>query len=232
MRHFTEDEIVDFAKWARKTGYVVRWIEFMPLDADGNWERDRVLSGAEIKAIIERDFMPLVPDRCRGLVDLAAVPVRGRHRRDRLHQPGQRAVLRHLQPDPPDRRRPASDLPLLDRRVGPARAAALRRHGPRACGHLPRSGRPQREEAPDQRGRAVPARLAEHVPDRRLTSRPPLLQPPLDFFPGDGGARIGEVLRPSSVKLGLLLVGQLKRCFLLRLGEAIPPRKLFQGVLL
>jgi cyclic pyranopterin phosphate synthase len=61
MRHFTEDEIVDFAKWARKTGYVVRWIEFMPLDADGNWERDRVLSGAEIKAIIERDFMPLVP---------------------------------------------------------------------------------------------------------------------------------------------------------------------------
>jgi cyclic pyranopterin phosphate synthase len=33
----------------------------MPLDADGNWERDRVLSGAEIKAILERDFMPLVP---------------------------------------------------------------------------------------------------------------------------------------------------------------------------
>ena len=46
MRHFTEDEIVAFAQWARKTGYVVRWIEFMPLDADGNWERDRVLSGA------------------------------------------------------------------------------------------------------------------------------------------------------------------------------------------
>jgi cyclic pyranopterin phosphate synthase len=61
MRHFTEDEIVDVAKWARTTGYVVRWIEFMPLDADGNWERDRVLSGAEIKAIVERDFMPLVP---------------------------------------------------------------------------------------------------------------------------------------------------------------------------
>jgi cyclic pyranopterin phosphate synthase len=61
MRQFSEDEIVAFAKWARQTGYVVRWIEFMPLDADGNWERDRVLSGAEIKAIVERDFMPLVP---------------------------------------------------------------------------------------------------------------------------------------------------------------------------
>ena len=61
MRDFSEDEIIAFCHWARKTGYVVRWIEFMPLDADGNWERDRVLSGAEIKAIIERDFMPLVP---------------------------------------------------------------------------------------------------------------------------------------------------------------------------
>ncbi|MGE3271237.1 MAG: GTP 3',8-cyclase MoaA [Chloroflexota bacterium] len=61
MRNFTEDEIIDFAKWARKTGYIVRWIEFMPLDADGNWERDRVLTGAEIKEIIEREFMPLVP---------------------------------------------------------------------------------------------------------------------------------------------------------------------------
>jgi cyclic pyranopterin phosphate synthase len=61
MRHFSEDEIVDFAKWARKTGYIVRWIEFMPLDADGNWERERVLTGAEIKQIIERDFMSLVP---------------------------------------------------------------------------------------------------------------------------------------------------------------------------
>ena len=61
MRDFSEDEILEFCRWARKTGYVVRWIEFMPLDADGNWERDRVLTGAEIKAIIERDFMPLVP---------------------------------------------------------------------------------------------------------------------------------------------------------------------------
>ena len=61
MRNFSEDDIIEFCHWARKTGYVVRWIEFMPLDADGNWERDRVLTGAEIKAIIERDFMPLVP---------------------------------------------------------------------------------------------------------------------------------------------------------------------------
>src|SRR5919204_585317 len=61
MRHFTEEEVVEFARLARRKPYVIRFIEFMPLDADGNWERERVLTGAEIRAIIERDFMPLVP---------------------------------------------------------------------------------------------------------------------------------------------------------------------------
>ena len=61
MRDFTESEVVAFAEFARRKPYVIRFIEFMPLDADGNWQRDRVLSGPEIKAIIERDFMALVP---------------------------------------------------------------------------------------------------------------------------------------------------------------------------
>jgi cyclic pyranopterin phosphate synthase len=61
MRHFTEEEVVEFARLARRKPYVIRFIEFMPLDADGNWERERVLTGAEIKAIVEHDFMPLVP---------------------------------------------------------------------------------------------------------------------------------------------------------------------------
>ena len=60
MRDFTEAEVVAFAELARRKPYVIRFIEFMPLDADGNWQRERVLSGGEIKAIIERDFMPLV----------------------------------------------------------------------------------------------------------------------------------------------------------------------------
>jgi cyclic pyranopterin phosphate synthase len=61
MRNFTETEVVEFARLARRKPYVVRFIEFMPLDADGNWERDRVLTGAEIKNIIEHEFLPLVP---------------------------------------------------------------------------------------------------------------------------------------------------------------------------
>jgi cyclic pyranopterin phosphate synthase len=60
MRDFTEAEVVAFAMLARRKPYVIRFIEFMPLDADGNWERERVLTGTEIKAIIERDFMPMV----------------------------------------------------------------------------------------------------------------------------------------------------------------------------
>src|SRR6266571_779498 len=61
MRDFTEDEVVAFAQLSRRKPYVIRFIEFMPLDADGNWQRERVLSGPEIKAIIERDFMRMVP---------------------------------------------------------------------------------------------------------------------------------------------------------------------------
>jgi cyclic pyranopterin phosphate synthase len=61
MRNFSEDEVVRFAELARRKPYVVRFIEFMPLDADGNWQREQVLSGAELRAIVERDFMPLVP---------------------------------------------------------------------------------------------------------------------------------------------------------------------------
>ncbi len=61
MRGFTEAEVVDFAQFARRTGYIVRWIEFMPLDADQIWREEDILTGAEIRALIEAEFGPLVP---------------------------------------------------------------------------------------------------------------------------------------------------------------------------
>lgn len=61
MRGFTEEEVVPFALLARRKPYVVRFIEFMPLDADGVWREELVLPGDEIKAMIERAVMPLVP---------------------------------------------------------------------------------------------------------------------------------------------------------------------------
>ena len=48
MKGYTEDELLDFAKLARTGPYQVRFIEFMPLDADRSWTRDQVLDGAEI----------------------------------------------------------------------------------------------------------------------------------------------------------------------------------------
>jgi GTP 3',8-cyclase len=60
MRGFTEPEVLDFARLARRKPYVIRWIEFMPLDADQIWRKEDILTGAEIKAIIEQEFGPLV----------------------------------------------------------------------------------------------------------------------------------------------------------------------------
>jgi GTP 3',8-cyclase len=53
MRDFTEDEVLRFCELARSTNYVVRFIEFMPLDGDRAWKPDAVLTGAEIRRIVE-----------------------------------------------------------------------------------------------------------------------------------------------------------------------------------
>jgi len=60
IRDFSEEDVLAFAELARRKPYIVRWIEFMPLDADGQWERKDVLTGAEIRAIIESKY-PLEP---------------------------------------------------------------------------------------------------------------------------------------------------------------------------
>jgi len=60
MRGFTEDEVLPFARFAREYPYEVRFIEFMPLDADHAWTPDSVLSGAEVRAIVEAEY-PLEP---------------------------------------------------------------------------------------------------------------------------------------------------------------------------
>jgi cyclic pyranopterin phosphate synthase len=52
LRGDNDDEIVDFAEFARTTGRVVRFIEFMPLDAQGDWERERLVPGREVFATI------------------------------------------------------------------------------------------------------------------------------------------------------------------------------------
>jgi cyclic pyranopterin phosphate synthase len=60
LRDFTEDEALRFAELARRKPYEVRFIEFMPLDADRTWGPDRVLPTAELRDLIHATY-PLEP---------------------------------------------------------------------------------------------------------------------------------------------------------------------------
>jgi cyclic pyranopterin phosphate synthase len=60
MRGVNDDEVVDFATFGRDKGVEVRFIEFMPLDADGAWSADQVVSRDEIVRAIGARF-PLEP---------------------------------------------------------------------------------------------------------------------------------------------------------------------------
>ena len=61
MRGFSEEEVLDFARLARRKAYIIRWIEFMPLDADQIWRKEDILTGREIKEIIEAEYGQLTP---------------------------------------------------------------------------------------------------------------------------------------------------------------------------
>lgn len=57
----TEPEIIPLARFARAKKLELRFIEFMPLDADKSWASDQVLSGEKIKSIIESEIGRLAP---------------------------------------------------------------------------------------------------------------------------------------------------------------------------
>lgn len=61
VRGFTEDQIVPFGQFARETGLEVRFIEYMPLDAENAWERDKVLFAHEIIETLSQEIQPLEP---------------------------------------------------------------------------------------------------------------------------------------------------------------------------
>jgi cyclic pyranopterin phosphate synthase len=60
LRGTNDEEVADFAAYARDTGYEVRFIEYMPLDAQHQWERAKVVPSREVLARIAERF-PLVP---------------------------------------------------------------------------------------------------------------------------------------------------------------------------
>ncbi|MGV3605548.1 MAG: GTP 3',8-cyclase MoaA [Planctomycetaceae bacterium] len=73
IANLSEPEIVPLAKFARQEQLEMRFIEFMPLDAEQNWQTNQVLSGEEIRRLIEEAIGPLVaadrPDPSQPAVD-------------------------------------------------------------------------------------------------------------------------------------------------------------------
>ena len=65
MRGVNDDEIVDFAAFGRERGVGVRFIEYMPLDAQGAWQPGSVVSAEEIVGAIDAVF-PVEPVERRG----------------------------------------------------------------------------------------------------------------------------------------------------------------------
>lgn len=64
VKNLLEPDIVPLARFGREHGIEIRYIEFMPLDHQGLWDRSKVLSADEIRAMIEREIGPLeeIPD--------------------------------------------------------------------------------------------------------------------------------------------------------------------------
>ena len=60
VRNFSESEIMGLIEYGRSDGFEVRFIEFMPLDSDKVWEREKVLFGHEIIDLIKEKY-ELVP---------------------------------------------------------------------------------------------------------------------------------------------------------------------------
>jgi len=82
IRGITEAEVVPLGRFARRHGMEMRFIEYMPLDADGGWRNDDVLTGQAIRRLLEEGIGPLVSlpveDPSQPAVDFQFADGRGR----------------------------------------------------------------------------------------------------------------------------------------------------------
>lgn len=60
MKGVTDDDIVPLARFGRERGMEVRYVEFMPLDAQGIWDKSKVLTQDEMMGMLSREIAPLV----------------------------------------------------------------------------------------------------------------------------------------------------------------------------
>jgi GTP 3',8-cyclase len=148
MRGTNDDEAVSLARWAREEGYELRFIEWMPLDFQHQWDRERLVPADDILAALERE-LPLEPEetddpsspartyRYRdgvgrvGIIASVTKPFCGHCDRIRLTADGQirTCLFAHREHDVRDAMRSGADDDAIEAIV---RAAVLRK----APGHL------------------------------------------------------------------------------------------------
>lgn len=66
VRGRNDDELVDFARFAREHSISMRFIEFMPLDSGHEWSRDMVVAGKEIHAAVNAVYPLKLKETSRG----------------------------------------------------------------------------------------------------------------------------------------------------------------------
>ncbi len=66
VRGYNDDEVVDFARFARENDLAMRFIEFMPLDSGHEWKREMIVSGREIRQKIDEVFPLRLKEKSRG----------------------------------------------------------------------------------------------------------------------------------------------------------------------
>ena len=147
VKNLVEPDIVPLARFARENGFEVRYIEFMPLDAQNLWDRRKVLlGGRDHRDALARDLAASPDSRSRPARAGHRIRLRRWRRRGGLHRIGQPPVLPELQPHPPDRRRQAALLPVRHRgrrceRPDARRAPPTKRSRPSCDATSPASGK-------------------------------------------------------------------------------------------
>ncbi len=114
MRGVNDHEIVPLARLARDHGFVLRFIEFMPIGMGDGWTKDAVMTNAEVLGAAARDRPARTRRRTGWDGAGGAVAIHRRAGRDRAHRQRHGAVLRPVQSHPHHRGRKAAHVSLFD----------------------------------------------------------------------------------------------------------------------
>ena len=163
----TEDEIVPLARFARERGLELRFIEYMPLDAEQHWQRPTCSTAKRSAASSKPNSARSCPSAAR--IPASRPPISNTPTAAAASASSTRlaTVLRRLRPPAPHRRRPGPQLPVLHRRMGRPRTPPRRRHRRRTRRPRPRL-RLRQSPRPRHRHRRLRPPRTRDVPDRRL----------------------------------------------------------------